>query len=516
MLPLNIGQGDPAAPASFNPLLASSISDLQAATLLYRPLIWPGPDGKPAWDAGLAQSVSASSTGSPPGTDFRITLKPWRWSDGLPVTADDVVFGWQMIATLGDLYAQAGTAGMPDLIETLRASGPETVDIHLRAPRAAAWFTANALPLLYALPRHAWTQADREYLWRHQDDPAAFTVTDGPFRLAQSKPDRFAVFTPNPLYGGAAPHLARLVLTFQDGSNPLQAVQAGDTDLARVPYMLWQSLTQHPPWQSVLLPEPHGFAAIVLNLKRPDRAWLHSAALRRALAQGIDQKALIRLVYRGLATENHVPAPQGDEGWRDAGAGLGHDLAAARAEFAAAGWRRGADGFLRQGSEALALTLLTGASADDSPEMQALQLVQRDWQALGIAVRLRRTSFDQYIEILTGPADGWDAASVYETLGAMPDGAGLFDTGGANNFGGYANPAMDARIAASLAAPQALADYFRFAAAEQPWIILPQGEFPVLASPRLHGIERMQNPLGYWRPENLWVDDDGCQPHGKS
>lgn len=469
--------------------------------LLYRPLIWPGPDGAPAPDAGLAAQVAAQ----PGGSSFRITLKPWRWSDGAPVTAADAVFGWQELRALGDLYPLAGQAGMPDIIADLRQAAPDAIAIMLRAPRAADWMIRNLLPMLYALPRHAWGAPDRDTLWRRQSDPDFFRVTDGPFRLAEFHPDRYAVFTPNPLYGGQAPRLARLVITFQDGANPLQDVRTGGADIARMPYALWPVLRRPPAGFAIeVLPEPHGFAAIALNLKRADTAWLREAALRRALARAIDQRAIIAIVYRGLAGENHTPAPAGDPAWRGAGAALAYDPAAARAAFAEAGWRRGADGYLYRGGAMARLSILSAAAADDAPEMQALQMVQRDWRALGIDVTLRRTGFDRYVEILGGAADGWQAASIYETLAGAPDGSGMFDTEGGNNFGGYADAGMDRSIAAVLAGGDA-ADFLATAVREQPWIFLPQGEFPVLYNAALGGVDEMQNPLGYWRPENLFI-----------
>ena len=75
---------------------------------------------------------------------------------------------------------------------------------------------------------------------------------------------------------------------------------------------------------------------------------------------------------------------------------------------------------------------------------------------------------------------------------------------------------MDALIAASTSAEGtgALFAYQDYAAAQEPWIILPQGEFPLLVANRLHGVEAFSSPLGYWAPEKLWVEDGTCHAPG--
>jgi peptide/nickel transport system substrate-binding protein len=454
-------------------------------------------------------------------TRFRVTLKPWRWSDNRPVTADDVVFCWERIQLLGAIYAYAGQGGIPDLIATVRALNATQVEFTLKKAVNPTWFTLNGLSLIYALPRHAWGDIGRDALWQRQNDPTLATVTDGPFRLAELHDDRYAVFTPNPLYGGHEPQLARLVVTFLEGGHPLHAVQAGEADIARVPYALWRKVQGTPGFHTRALPEPYGYAALVVNLRRPDLAFLRDGAIRRAFAQAIDQQGIIHLVYRGLGTENHVPVPTAAPAWRSDKAraplqDLAYNPQAAAAALDAAGWRTGADGVRQKAGVHMAFTVLSNADSDEAAEMQALQVVQRGLRGIGVAMTLRRVSLDQYFEILGAPG-GWDAASMFVTLSPVPDGSGYFDTNGATNFGAYSDPRMDTLISASVTSPDAaaLAAYQDYAGAQQPWIILPQGQYPVMIANRLHGVERMQNPLGFWSPEYLWVETASCHAPDK-
>ena len=517
VIPNDIGQGDPAAPTSLNPLLGPAATNLQAAVLLFRPLVWVSQNATMDAENSLAASIEPLDG----NTRFRVTLKPWRWSDGTPVTADDVVFCWERIRILGDVYAYAGQGGIPDQVAQVRAINATQIDFTLKQPANPAWFTLNGLSLIYALPRHAWGDMGRDEMWRRQNDPTLANVVDGPFRLTEFHDDRYAAYVPNPLYGGHQSTLARLVVTFLEGDNPLHAVQAGDADIARVPYALWNKLRGTPGFTFTALPEAYGYGAMVLNLRRPAVGFLTDPHVRQALAQAVDQPGIVRSVYRGLAHENHVPIPTAAPAWRSSPARAGnpelaYDPARAAAALQDAGWRTGPDGIRTRNGRRLELNVLSNAESDDTADMQALQIVQHSLRGIGVAMRLRRVSLDQYFEILGGPADGWDAASLFMTVPAVPDGTGVFDTGGGNNFGGYSDPHMDALIHNSVAQPgaDALFAYQDYAAAQLPWIILPQGQYPVMVANRLHGVEQLNNPLGNWSPEYLWVEGKCDAAHG--
>lgn len=513
IIPIGIGQGAPAAPGSLNPLLGANFYNMQTGVLLYRPLIWPGADATADANRSLAANVQVLDN----NTRYRVTLKPWRWSDGAKITADDVVFGWERIEKLGDIYPYAGQGGIPDRVRSVRAISPSQVDFVLKQPANPDWFELNGLSLIYALPRHAWGDPGRDEMWRRQTDPSLVQVVDGPFRLTDFRLDRYAAYAPNPLYGGHQASVARLVVTFLEGDNPLHAVQAGDADIAHVPYTLWQRMAVAPGLATTILPASYGFSAIMLNQHNPAVAFLQDARLRHALAQAIDQQTIIRLVYRGLASENHVPIPAGALARRSptSRAGnpdLAYDPARAAASLNQAGWRLAPDGVRARDGKRLEFTMLTGAASDDAPELQVLQIVQGELRAVGVEMHLRRMTFDQLTATMGGAPDSWDAGVQAITMPPVPEGGGYLDTGGSSNLGGYSDARMDQLVHDSTATPgpDGLFAYQDYAAAQEPWIILPQGQFPVMLSARLHGVADFENPLGYWSPEYLWVDDGQC------
>ena len=511
VIPNGIGQDNPGPVTSLNPLLGPTVPNLQAAILLYRPLVWLSPEDRMDPDASLVASITPMDG----NTRLRLRLKPWRWSDGTPITSDDVRFGWERILALGDIWDYAGSGGLPERIRALETPAPDTVDLLLSTPTNPDWFTLNALPSLTPLPRHAWGEIGRDAMWRRQTDPTLFRVVDGPFLLEDFAPNRQISLIPNPLYGGPPARLARLVLDFGAGGSPLRALQSGRIDMAHIPYALLDRLRATPGFTPIRLPEPFGYEAITYNLRNPSAAFLADAHVRRALTDATPQTDIIRIVYKGLATPNYVPVPAEAAALRSQATRAGtlpvrEDAALARQELDAAGWHPGPDGIRVKDSKRLSLTVM--GNADGTTAAQVLQLIQPAWRAVGVEMRIETAPFDRLLALMSGPPDGWQAILQGITSGGLPSGSTEFATGGANNAGGYADATMDALIHRAETAPgvDALYAYQDYAAAQQAWTILPQGGFGLLVANRLGGADRFANPQGYWRPEMLFVKDGSC------
>lgn len=499
VVPTAIGQGAPAAIGSLNPLLDASIGSLQAWLLLYRPLVWIGNDDR----MDPARSLAASITPNAANTEFRVTLKPWRWSDGAPITADDAIFAIELARRLGPLYAFAGQGGVPDRIAALRADSPATLTITLNAATNPEWFILNGLSAIAPLPRHAWGNPDRDTLWRHQTDPTFFRVVGGPFRLASFAPGRYAVFTPNPLYGGRRSTLDRLVIDLLPGAEARREAAAGALDMAGVPAAL-AARPAPPGFHLVRLPPPFGYRRLLFNVRNGAVPFLADPRIRRALTMAADQQAMIRLVYHGHAAELRAPIPPASPDWTPPGFDPDaphHDPAAAARLLDDAGYRL-REGVRARNGTALAFTVLVSTEA---AEAQAeLQILQQNLAALGIALRIRPVTETELDARVYGGED-WEAAVVGLTRAGVPDGAGVFDTTGAENPGGVSDPETDRLVAAGTSAPgrDALYALFRRLQQQQPINLLPEGEETVLVSDRIRGLADFVSRQGFWSPEYL-------------
>jgi peptide/nickel transport system substrate-binding protein len=500
VIPTGIGQSAPEAPASFNPLIDNTLGSQQLRLLLYRPLVWIGQDDRFDHERSLAESVQALDG----NTVFRVTLKPWRWSDGTTVTADDVVFAWELIRKLGPRFAYQDQGGVPGWIAGVTAVDSSHVDFQLKQPANPDWFVLNGLANIAPLPRHAWGNPDVDRLWRHQNDPAYFRVVDGPFLLTEFSPDRYAAFVPNPMYGGRHSALKRLVVAFPEGASALHDVQAGALDMAHVPLALWDKMRRTPGYHFTMLHESFGFRSLIFNLANPRVAFLRDVRVRQALTDAADQKAMMHLVYRDFSHEARAPMPAGLP--QPENTPVRDDPALARRLLEEAGWVPGPDGVRVKAGTRLAFTALVPAEQPD--RVQEMQILERNLFTLGVEMRLRLVSIDQLNATLEGEdVFAWEAGLLGWTVTGLPEAEQFFATGGEANMGRYSDATMD-RLSSDLTSksgPETLAAVEAYAAAQQPWNFLPEGGNGLMVADGVEGVADFVSPQGFWSPEYLYL-----------
>jgi peptide/nickel transport system substrate-binding protein len=510
VIPNMIGQDPPEPVTSLNPLIIQSAANQQLALLLFRPLVWIGQDDT----MDTARSLAASVESLDGNTRIRVVLKPWRWSDGVPITSDDVLFTWQLIEQLGPLFAYVGQGGIPDRVSELRVIDAHTVEFQLARPVNPDWFTLNGLSNVPPLPRHAWGNMDKTAMWRRSTDPSLTRVVDGPFLLTEYELDRYAALRPNPLYGGAPARLARLVIAFSEGGDPVAILRSDEWDMAQIPTALLGADSKLAGFTAIRLPESFSYLMAIFNFHNDRVDFFRDVRVRQALADATDQATMIKMVYNGYSHEIRIPVPVLPPTWlspavRSRSIPVHYDPDMARAELEAAGWRRGPDGIRVRDGKRLEFSII--ASADQAERLMLLQLWKSQLRAVGVDIAIKLEDFPVLNAEIGCQCDSWDAALLANTVPGVPDGSGNFDTNG-TSAGGYSNPEMDKLIAESdeASGPQALFAYEDYLAREQPVITLPQAGFLIQAANRLGGVERFVNPQGFWAPEELWVRDEGC------
>ena len=518
VLPPGIGQSDPSAVTSLNWMLSRSVYDTEAIYQIYRPLVWL--DRNQNYDP--AMSVASAVTTPDNGRTWLLTLKPWVWSDGVPLTAGDVVFTFDLIRKLGPSYSWYDIGGIPNLLDKVVALSPHELEIQLTKRVNPDWFLRLGLGnLIKPLPAHIYRGLSATELRARQTDPSLFKVSDGPFLVANWDVARHLVLVSNPRFGGTHPAIERLVLDFLQGGNALQSLRADEIDAANVPFQLWDLARSLPGFHTTQLGGPFGFMSIILNFRAPDAPFLRDVRVRQAMASAINQGEIDRLAYHGQSKEIHGPvpvamtaflSPQAKAGYKS----LEYDPARARALLDAAGWKPGPDGIRAKDGRRLALDV--AVSAGIPVRMIELQVVQRNFQAVGIAMHIRGIEFNQLLATLDGNGHDWEGVMIGWTVENYPDIEEFFATNGSANYGHYHNARMDTLTAAVETPPlkngaskngaghlalDAAQDY---AAEQQAMIFLPEGRFSALSRDGLHGIGAMSSPNGTWAPELLHLD----------
>jgi peptide/nickel transport system substrate-binding protein len=200
--------------------------------LMYRPLYWWGTSGKPYLDPNLSLAL-------PPvykGQTVTITLKKgWTWSNGDPITAQNIMFWMNMMqADAKDDWGGYVPGGIPDNVTNVHAVGTNQVVMTVTKKFSPTWFTANELSQITPMPE-AWdmtgqnTKSDCStkasdctavfnYLYNLAKDTRTWTtsplwkIVDGAWQLTNYDAGTLT-FNYNPKYSGPVPsdHIAKFV-----------------------------------------------------------------------------------------------------------------------------------------------------------------------------------------------------------------------------------------------------------------------------------------------------------------
>ncbi len=228
--------------------------------LLYRPLYSFGKDGKPVLDDSL--SLAYLPKFSNHNKTVTITLKPYRWSDGKPITTRDILFWMNMLKANPDKWAPYVKGFFPDNVVSMKAVSPTRIVFTLDRSYSSRWFTYNQLSQITPIPQHAWdktsdsgpignydttTKGGRAvyaYLDGQSKKLTAYAanplwkVVSGPWLIKSFTTDGLTIFVPNPRYSGPVkPTLSEFVLKpFTSDSAEFNVLVSGhDVDYGYLP-----------------------------------------------------------------------------------------------------------------------------------------------------------------------------------------------------------------------------------------------------------------------------------------
>lgn len=364
---------------SWNPYLADDDLSDEVLGLLYPSLAIEQADYRehpPSFAPNLATAWELSAD----GRELTFHLEPRaRWSDGVPVTADDVVFTWQ-VQTAPQVAWSASY--IKDAIEAVDAVDSHTVRFRFSRRYPYQLMDANdglIVPrhVFGAIPFEHWTDVD----W------AAQAVSAGPFAVVAVHPQQDTVLARNPTYWRPSrPRLDGIVIRIvASKEGALTQLLAGEADLIRgVPPDDARRVADDPRLALVSFPD-RGYSYIAWNTTRPALA---DAAVRRALTMAIDRQGLIDAALHGYGSLAVGPVLTSMWAFDRKLAPLPYDPAAAQELLTAAGWRDAdGDGVRERAGRPLAIELMT--TAENEVRQDMCVLIERDLERVGVAVELR-------------------------------------------------------------------------------------------------------------------------------
>jgi peptide/nickel transport system substrate-binding protein len=259
--------------------------------LTYDTLLWTDSAGQ------VVPWLASRFDRSPDGLTYTFHLRNnVRWHDGVPLTADDVVFSFDYFKAKRSILPTFLIAE-PDFVASVTAPDPGVVQFQLDKP-AVTWpaSVAGGFPIF---PRHVWSPIDDPT--RAQEE--RFLVGTGPYRLeSYSRGEGTYVYTANDDFFLGRPFVKRIELLRV--GDELLALRNGDVDAAGPP------ASGAPVGSDVLRPfrndEDYGIvkgppdfpSALYWNLSKGGA--LADVRFRRACALAIDREDLAKRVTGGL------------------------------------------------------------------------------------------------------------------------------------------------------------------------------------------------------------------------
>ncbi len=281
---------------------------------------------------GLAKTWEASADGLTYTYHLRDGLK---WSDGQPLTAEDIVW---TINTSRDQEWTNHFATTANLTATVVDATTLTIATSVPDPK---------LPTMdvYIVPKHIWESHAGSV-----DDLAAYDALDGvgsgPFTLKERKANQEWTMVANPNYWQGTPAISQVVFrVFSDGDAMVTALRSGEIDVAHlVPSQAFDDLKSEPNIVTVVGAQG-GFTELAMNGMAGGLGDGHPAlqdlTVRHAIAQAIDRTALFERVVKRQGEMIDTIGVSPDSEWTptlSAEQQLNYDPAAANAALDAAGY----------------------------------------------------------------------------------------------------------------------------------------------------------------------------------
>lgn len=268
-------------------------------TVMFRGLLRSMPD-QTTFKPDLASGYKVSKDGK----TVTFTLKSGlKWSDGQPLTADDVVWSVNEVLRVAQananyvtsfkqiVGASAVSAASATNMSGLTSSG-NTITFQLTAPQN---ILIPILSQFMILPKHSLAAADP--LTLHTNAFWKNPVTSGPFKVGTLSAGNFITLVPNTYYEGEKPDITQInVVTSVD---PVSDAKAGKIDYftSNDPEII-KAMSQVSTFKSNPVNIPF-YRYFVFNLTATDSPFKNIKA-RQALEYGVNWASLVSLIYPRL------------------------------------------------------------------------------------------------------------------------------------------------------------------------------------------------------------------------
>ncbi|HBQ98486.1 ABC transporter substrate-binding protein [Roseofilum sp. Belize Diploria] len=387
-------------------------------------------------EPGLAQSWQISNQGKRIIFTLREDL---QWSDGSPLTTDDVVFSYNDVYLNEAIPTSARFVlmiGESRALPTVRKLDDRRVEFTIPEP-FAPFLRSTGLPIL---PAHVLkptietqdSEGNPIFLstWG-TDTPVEQIVVNGPYQLERYNTTQRVIFKRNTYYwkkdegGDRLPHIDRIIWQIVESTDTsFLQFRSGSLDLVDVSPEYFSLLKKEEDRGKFII---HGrqptlsSVFITFNLNKASRdgkplvdpiksRWFNNLKFRQAVAYALDRQTMVNNIYRGLGEPQYSNIPVQSPYYFSPEEGLKiykFNQEKAQSLLEEAGFQYNSTGQLEDDAGNLVrFTLLTNAG-NKIREALGVQIKQ-DLSKIGIQVDFQPIAFSTLVDKLGNTLD-WDA-----------------------------------------------------------------------------------------------------------
>lgn len=375
----------------------------------------------------LVNDLATAYSVSEDGLTWTVTLRnDVKFSDGEPLTAEDVKFTFETAAKSGSVIDLTNMADV-------KAPDDSTVVFTLKSPQSTF---ISLLTTLGIVPEHA-----------YGTDYAEHPVGSGPYKLVQWDKGQQAIVEANEEYYGKKSAFHKLTFLYLDEDAAYAAAQAGTVDIAAIPAAFSKQQVNGMTLEAVKTVDNRGimFPMQPAGAKSGDglpagNDVTSDLAIRQAVNVVIDRKALVEGVLEGYgrpaySVSDDLPWSNAEAVFTDA------NLEEAKRILTSGGWvDADGDGIVEKNGVKAEFNLLYFAG---DLTRQSLALATADMVAqAGIKINVEGKSREETKKMAYSNAVlfGWgshDPLETYNLYSSTHKGEGYY------NVGLYSNPVVD-------------------------------------------------------------------------
>ena len=396
-----------------------------------------------------------------------------KWSDGQPLTADDVVFTFETIFNpkIPTDWKDGLKVGIQGVFPTVKKLDDRQIEFTLPEPFAPLLNALSGAPdNVVILPKHVLGEAVRtiasdgnpQFLstWGTNTDPKTLVV-NGAYQIESFLGGQRLVYRRNPYYwrkdaqGNRLPYIDRIVWQFiENVDTQLLRFRSGDLDV------MGDARPLRPEYFSLLKREEKrgnfklqnggawsGTLYMAFNLNKatakngkpivdPIKSrWFNTLAFRQAVAHAIDRDKMNNNIFRGLGTIQNSPITLQSPFFLSPQKGLktyDYNLERSRELLKTAGFRLNTQGqLLDSEGNRVRFTLITNAGNKVREAIGGQ--IKQDLSKIGIQLDFNPINFNTLVD-KTSTSRDWDAHMIGFTGGVEPHGAAnLWMSGGGSH-----------------------------------------------------------------------------------